>query len=125
MSQRSFNKRSITVTSTEADQFSKEAHSHQEDIESVSQGGVNETDVHYTKYPNRWSRYRYVISHAHLHPSVRSLLAPRSYSEYIREPAAEFFGVMILIIFGNGVDCQTVLSKNTAVAAAPFGVSIF
>lgn len=46
------------------------------------------------------------------------------YSEYIKEPAAEFFGVMILIIFGNGVDCQTVLSKNTAVASAPLGVSI-
>ena len=45
-------------------------------------------------------------------------------SEYIKEPAAEFFGVMILIIFGNGVDCQTVLSKNTAVASAPLGVSI-
>ncbi|KAH9889971.1 aquaporin [Cubamyces lactineus] len=54
---------------------------------------------HYTRYPNRWSRIR----------------------EYIREPAAEFFGVMILIIFGNGVDCQVVLSKNPKVAASPFG----
>ncbi|KAI0081664.1 aquaporin [Panus rudis PR-1116 ss-1] len=54
---------------------------------------------HYTKYPNRWSRIR----------------------EWIKEPAAEFFGVMILIIFGNGVDCQVVLSQNTGVASSPKG----
>ncbi|EPQ51046.1 aquaporin, partial [Gloeophyllum trabeum ATCC 11539] len=34
--------------------------------------------------------------------------------EYLREPAAEFLGTMILIIFGTGVDCQVVLSGNTA-----------
>ncbi|KAI0087004.1 aquaporin-like protein [Irpex rosettiformis] len=56
--------------------------------------------LHYTKYPNRWSRIR----------------------EYIREPAAEFLGVMILIIFGNGVDCQVVLSgASTAVSSSPKG----
>lgn len=54
---------------------------------------------HYTRYPNRWSRIR----------------------ELIREPAAEFFGVMILIIFGNGVDCQSVLSANTSVSSTPKG----
>ncbi|KZT09234.1 aquaporin [Laetiporus sulphureus 93-53] len=57
------------------------------------------TTEHYTKYPNRWSRVR----------------------EIIREPAAEFFGTMILIIFGAGVDCQVVLSSNTAVAPSPKG----
>ncbi len=36
---------------------------------------------------------------------------------------AEFFGVMILIIFGNGVDCQVVLSGNTGVSSSPKGVS--
>jgi hypothetical protein len=41
----------------------------------------------------------------------------------IREPFAEFLGVAILIIFGNGVDCQVVLSGKTAVAAAAKGVS--
>ena len=40
----------------------------------------------------------------------------------IREPAAEFFGVMILIIFGNGVDCQVVLSSSTGVASFQHGV---
>jgi aquaglyceroporin related protein len=44
-------------------------------------------------YPNKWARYR----------------------EYIREPFAEFLGVMILVIFGTGVDCQVVLGGNTKV----------
>ncbi|KAI0755223.1 aquaporin [Daedaleopsis nitida] len=104
MSQRSPNKR--TLTSSDGDRYSKETRSHVEDTGSSTQGhdaSVGAYDEehaeHYTKYPNRWSRIR----------------------EHIREPAAEFFGVMILIIFGNGVDCQTVLSKNTAVASAPLG----
>ncbi|KAF8892960.1 aquaporin-like protein [Infundibulicybe gibba] len=43
------------------------------------------------------------------------------YRQMIREPAAEFAGVMILIIFGAGVDCQVVLSANTGVAASQLG----
>jgi aquaglyceroporin related protein len=39
-----------------------------------------------------------------------------------REYAAEFLGVMILVIFGNGVDCQVVLSTNAGVASSPKGV---
>ncbi|THG97637.1 hypothetical protein EW026_g4396 [Hermanssonia centrifuga] len=54
---------------------------------------------HITKYPNRWSRIR----------------------EILREPAAEFFGVMILIIFGTGVVAQVVTSANTGVAPGPKG----
>ncbi|KAF8799028.1 aquaporin [Phlegmacium glaucopus] len=50
-------------------------------------------------YPNRWSRYR----------------------AFIREPFAEFLGVVILIIFGTGVDCQVVLSGNPNVASSPRG----
>lgn len=49
--------------------------------------------------PNRWSRYR----------------------TFIREPFAEFLGVVILIIFGNGVNCQVVLSANPNVAPSPRG----
>ena len=45
-------------------------------------------------------------------------------SEIIREPFAEFLGVAILIIFGAGVDCQVVLSGNTAVAPSQKGVSL-
>ncbi|KAI0328916.1 aquaporin [Cubamyces sp. BRFM 1775] len=94
-----------TLTSSDASRYSKEMRD-QEQIENadVTARSVDESvdpDLleHYTRYPNRWSRIR----------------------EYIREPAAEFFGVMILIIFGNGVDCQVVLSKNAQVAASPFG----
>jgi len=43
------------------------------------------------------------------------------YKQMLREPMAEFTGVMILIIFGVGVDCQVVLSTNPGVAAAPKG----
>ncbi|KAG6827463.1 hypothetical protein H0H92_011702 [Tricholoma furcatifolium] len=43
------------------------------------------------------------------------------YKQILREPAAEFAGVMILIIFGNGVDCQVVLSSNPGVAVSPKG----
>ncbi|TFK73626.1 aquaporin [Pluteus cervinus] len=39
----------------------------------------------------------------------------------IREPVAEFLGVAILVIFGNGVDCQIVLSQNPTVASFPRG----
>jgi len=51
------------------------------------------------------------------------LTAPRFYSQILREAAAEFAGVMILVIFGNGVVCQVVLSGNPAVVATPKGVS--
>ncbi|KAL0946192.1 hypothetical protein HGRIS_012453 [Hohenbuehelia grisea] len=43
------------------------------------------------------------------------------YRQYYREPMAEFAGVMILVIFGTAVDCQVILSANTAVAATPTG----
>jgi aquaglyceroporin related protein, other eukaryote len=53
-------------------------------------------------------------------PKTDFLMDRRS---YIREPAAEFLGTMIMIIFGNGVDCQVVLSSKTAVVSSPKGVS--
>ena len=52
-----------------------------------------------------------------------SLIVPRFSSQILREAAAEFTGVMILVIFGTGVICQAVLSSNSAVAPAPKGVS--
>lgn len=45
------------------------------------------------------------------------------YRQVIREAAAEFTGVMLLIILGTGVDCQVVLSTATGVASTPKGVS--
>lgn len=52
--------------------------------------------------------------------SIPSQLAPR---EIIREPVAEFFGTMVLVIFGNGAACQVTLSSDPAVASSPKGVS--
>ncbi|KIJ47799.1 hypothetical protein M422DRAFT_45555 [Sphaerobolus stellatus SS14] len=64
---------------------------------------ANENDAALTEYytlrPNTWARWR--------HP--------------IREAAAEFIGTMILVIFGNGVNCQVVLSRNPGVASFPQG----
>ncbi|KAF8530056.1 aquaporin [Hysterangium stoloniferum] len=54
---------------------------------------------HDVTYPNTWARWRAVI----------------------REPAAEFLGTMVLILFGNGVVCQVVLSGNPAVSAGSKG----
>lgn len=50
-------------------------------------------------YPNRWAKLR----------------------EYIREAMAEFFGTMILVIFGTGVNCQVTLSSVQAVASSQKG----
>jgi aquaglyceroporin related protein len=55
-----------------------------------------------TLYPNRWARWRW----------------------WIREPAAEFLGTMLLVIFGTGVDCQVTLTGNTGVAASQKGVRV-
>jgi aquaglyceroporin related protein len=52
-----------------------------------------------TQYPNRWSKIR----------------------ESIREPGAEFLGTMILILVGNGVNCQFALSADPNVSPAPKG----
>ncbi|ETW81616.1 aquaporin [Heterobasidion irregulare TC 32-1] len=80
-----------------SDAMSKEV-KHLEDVDE-SPEDFEALHEYYTKYPNRWSRVR----------------------EHLREPAAEMLGTMILILFGNGVDCQVVLSSNTAVSATPKG----
>ncbi|RDB19033.1 hypothetical protein Hypma_014345 [Hypsizygus marmoreus] len=76
----------------------KDLESRKEHLQVASRK-VHEDGDHVTLYPNNWSKYR----------------------EYIREAAAEFLGVAILIIFGAGVDCQVVLSSNTGVSATPKG----
>lgn len=40
------------------------------------------------------------------------------------EYAGEFFGIMILVLFGTGANCQVNLSANTNVSATPAGVNI-
>lgn len=72
---------------------------------------------HCARHPNRWSRIRLVKL------LILSALLTLLTREYIREPAAEFFGTMILIIFGCGGNCQVVLSSKPAVASSPKGVS--
>lgn len=41
--------------------------------------------------------------------------------EMIREYAAEMLGTMVLVLFGNGVNCQVVLGSNTNVSATEKG----
>ncbi|KAF4577074.1 hypothetical protein EYR36_005061 [Pleurotus pulmonarius] len=41
--------------------------------------------------------------------------------DMIREPVAEFIGTAILIVFGNGVNCQVVLSGVSGVASSAKG----
>ncbi|KIM43009.1 hypothetical protein M413DRAFT_443824 [Hebeloma cylindrosporum] len=53
----------------------------------------------FVNYPNSWSRAR----------------------EYLREPAAEFFGVLLFIVFGLGVNCQVSLGGNPLVASSAHG----
>uniref|UniRef100_A0A0W0FQ63 Putative aquaporin 4 n=1 Tax=Moniliophthora roreri TaxID=221103 RepID=A0A0W0FQ63_MONRR len=43
------------------------------------------------------------------------------YRQALREYVAEFAGVACIIIFGDGVVCQVVLSSNTGVASTPKG----
>ncbi|KAK0235010.1 putative aquaporin 4 [Armillaria nabsnona] len=43
------------------------------------------------------------------------------YRQILREPAAEFAGTMLLVIFGTGVNCQAGLSANLGVASSPKG----
>jgi len=40
------------------------------------------------------------------------------------ECAGEFFGIVILVLFGGGANCQVVLSANTNVSPTPAGVNI-
>ncbi|KAF8654637.1 hypothetical protein AX16_003490 [Volvariella volvacea WC 439] len=40
---------------------------------------------------------------------------------YLRECAAEFLGVMILMIFGLGTNCQATLSASSDVSSSPMG----
>lgn len=72
------------------------------------------------KFPNKWARVRLILSFRII--VNLSLIWRHIFRHYLREPAAEFLGVMILIIFGNGVDCQVVLSSVTAVAPSQKGV---
>lgn len=51
---------------------------------TVMAPSMEEMTEHYTKFPNTWSHVRYRF----------------------KELFAEFFGTMILVLFGDGVVCQ-------------------
>ncbi|KAI0277765.1 aquaporin [Russula aff. rugulosa BPL654] len=69
----------------------EEASTSKEESLQVEASSPNQTAaIYYTQYPNRWAKIR----------------------ETIREPAAEMLGTMILILVGNGVNCQFALSGD-------------
>jgi aquaglyceroporin related protein len=90
------------------------------EIEGINEGSIKwqETHNYYSRYPNRWARIRCVLWPTLFACSHANALV---HSEAIREPAAEAIGTMILILFGNGVDCQVVLSSVTGVASSEKG----
>ncbi|KIK66866.1 hypothetical protein GYMLUDRAFT_239088 [Collybiopsis luxurians FD-317 M1] len=65
----------------------------------VESGEFRHDETHVSECPNWWWNYRQII----------------------REIAAEFAGVMILVIFGTGAISQAVLSSNAAVTSSPKG----
>ncbi len=81
-------------------------------IDSVGTTKYESTQEYYARFPNRWARIRCDAVTHYVHYYTR---------DYIREPAAEMLGTMILILFGNGVDCQVVLGGSTKVVSAPKG----
>ncbi|CAE6413772.1 unnamed protein product [Rhizoctonia solani] len=72
----------------------------------------------HTQYPEQTNQVHsgddvdHAIEFPHIWARIRHLL---------REPAAEFLGTMLLVIFGTGVNCQVALSSNAAVSATPKG----
>lgn len=82
-------------------------------------GGLHEFHAEYQVPKDSWWKYR-CASYSVV--SCLTLLITQFSSQMLREAAAEFTGVMILTIFGNGAVCQTVLSSNPAVTPTPKGV---
>ncbi|CAE6530310.1 unnamed protein product [Rhizoctonia solani] len=84
------------VISEISEKYRPKDHRH---LEQVSPASSEDDLEQVTEFPNKWAKIRHCI----------------------REPAAEFLGTMILVIFGTGVNCQVVLSGNPAVSASPKG----
>ncbi|CCO27222.1 putative membrane protein YFL054C OS=Saccharomyces cerevisiae (strain ATCC 204508 / S288c) GN=YFL054C PE=1 SV=1 [Rhizoctonia solani AG-1 IB] len=77
----------------------QEKYDHAKHIEQTNQVSSDDDLDYITEFPNKWAKIRSVL----------------------REPAAEFLGTMVLIIFGTGVNCQVTLSGSTAVSPSPQG----
>jgi len=77
----------ILMTNSKSSKSSKGQHAEEGDSRTTHTPDNDSEDgrgMYYPLYPGRWARIR----------------------ANIREPAAEFLGTMILIIFGTGVNCQ-------------------
>jgi aquaglyceroporin related protein len=86
-------------------------------VDNKGSVGWQENHDYYSRYPNRWARIRCVRIIFTTGYDADTLIS----SEMIRKPAAEAIGTMILILFGNGVDCQVVLSSASGVASSQKG----
>ncbi|GAA93674.1 uncharacterized protein L969DRAFT_90192 [Mixia osmundae IAM 14324] len=95
-SEKSEQSKAITAIENSSDPYadSKEKRPQSFTSSSSSSNSDDEED-----FPNPWSRIRHKA----------------------REPFAEFLGTIILITFGNGVNCQVTLSSSTAVSTSPKG----
>jgi hypothetical protein len=72
--------------------------------------------AYFTRSPNRWVKIRLARSHDNFDPNANACAR-----ETIREPAAEMLGTMILMLVGNGVNCQFALSGDVNVSPSPKG----
>ncbi|KAF8496885.1 aquaporin-like protein [Russula emetica] len=78
----------------------EEAFASKEESPQVDASSPNQTAaIYFTQYPNQWAKIR----------------------ETIREPVAEMLGTMILILVGNGVNCQFALSGDVDVSPSSQG----
>jgi len=85
--------------SQDASNDGKGTNEYRENRPVQSEKPLEKLSEHYAMYPNTWARLRGVI----------------------REPAAEFLGTMVLVLFGDGVVCQVILSSDRAVSARSKG----
>ncbi|KAH7332638.1 aquaporin-like protein [Rhizoctonia solani] len=83
----------------------------------------NSLDINEEKYdPNDHAQYLEPTNQIHLDADADH--TPNGWAKIrhlLREPAAEFLGTMLLVIFGTAVNCQVALSSNTRVSTSPKG----
>ena len=53
---------------------------------------------------------------------IEKLILNSESRSFLSEYVGEFIGTMVLCIFGIGVNCQVILSKNPQVTTSPAGV---
>lgn len=92
---------------------SKEKAIHQENLAPPMQDGLRHSSVPgQLPYAEKGPLINHDIPQADVAQQEPDLAWSRI-RHYFREPLAEFFGVFILILFGDGVVAQVVLSNGT------------